>query len=318
MENCAQFLRDKKWGIFNHYLWHDICAEGNFHNRGTGITDWDSAVKMFDVERLAYKLHQMNAGYYFITLQQGTRHMLAPNATYDKIAGTKPGEACSTRDLPLELYDALSKYGIDLCLYYTGDGPHNDPVISKKFDCFDPPYNEKRPVDAKFCEKWAAVLEEYAVRYGDKVKGWWLDGFYDEQFGYTIELRGIYHKAIKRGNPCAAVAFNNGVKPGFWRVYPEEEFVCGEFNDFLVVPYSHSIEGAQAHILAPLGYDSETMVDYAGWASQGVRHTKEYMRDFIRACSRVGGAVTVDIAVNIDGTFEPDQELCMTWVGNNL
>ena len=163
MENCAQFLRDRKWGIFNHYLWHDICAEGNSHNRGTGVTDWNTAVNMFDVERLAYTLHQMNAGYYFITLQQGTRHLLAPNETFDKIAGTKPGEACATRDLPLELYEALSKYDIDLCLYYTGDGPHFDPVLSKKFDCFTGDFDEKRPVDEKFCTKWASVLEDDAL-----------------------------------------------------------------------------------------------------------------------------------------------------------
>ncbi len=45
----------------------------------------------------------MNAGYYFITLMQGSKHMLAPNKTYDSIAGTKPGEACAVRDLPMEL-----------------------------------------------------------------------------------------------------------------------------------------------------------------------------------------------------------------------
>ena len=37
----------------------------------------------------------------------------------------------------------------------------------------------------EFIEKWASVLEEYAVRYGDKVKGWWIDGCYD-YFGYTV------------------------------------------------------------------------------------------------------------------------------------
>lgn len=58
----------------------------------------------------------------------GKRYMCSPNSTYDKIGELNPGEACSVRDLPMDLYKALSKYGIDLYLYYTGDGPHKDEV----------------------------------------------------------------------------------------------------------------------------------------------------------------------------------------------
>lgn len=317
MKNAAEFLAEKKWGVFSHYLYHSICNPDEVHNRGVGEVSWCDAVNMFDVERVAYTLHKMNAGYYFITLMQGTRHMLAPNETYDKIAGTLPGEACATRDLPMELGLALEKYGIDLCLYYTGDGPHKDPDIGPKFG-FIGNGRDGHKVDSEFCEKWASVAGEYAERYGGLVKAWWMDGMYDDLFGYTNELRGIYHKAIKKGNPDAAVAFNNGVKPGFWRVYPEEEFVCGEFNDFLVVPYNKYIEGAQAHVLAPLGYDKEGFIDWNGWSKTGLRHTKEYMRDYIRACARVGAAVSVDILTHIDGSFDIEQEAAMRWVGENL
>ncbi len=317
MKNPAEFLAEKKWGVFSHYLYHSVCKPGEIHNRGVGEISWNDAVNMFDVERVAYTLHKMNAGYYFITLQQGTRHMLAPNETYDKIAGTLPGEACAKRDLPMELAHELEKYGIDLCLYYTGDGPHSDPEIGPKFG-FTGSAGEGRHVDRDFCEKWASVASEYAERYGSLVKAWWMDGFYEDFFGYTNELRGIYHKAIKKGNPDAAVAFNNGVKDGFWRVYPEEEFICGEFNDFLLIPYNKYIEGAQAHVLAPLGYDRENLNVGYGWSQPGVRHTKEYMRDYIRRVSQVGGAVSVDILTHIDGSFDVEQEAVMRWVGENL
>ena len=30
-----------------------------------------------------------------------------------------------------------------------------------------------------FAQRWGSVLKEYAVRYGDKVKGWWVDGCYE-------------------------------------------------------------------------------------------------------------------------------------------
>lgn len=317
MRNPAEFLAEKKWGVFSHYLYHSVCIPGDPHNRGVGEISWNDAVNKLDVERVAYNLHKMNAGYYFITLMQGTRHMLAPNETYDKIAGTAPGEACAVRDIPMELSRELEKYGIDLCLYYTGDGPHKDPDIGPKFG-FAGSAGDGTNVDRDFCEKWASVVGEYAERYGSRVKAWWMDGFYGNFFGYTNELRGIYYDAIKKGNPDAAVAFNDGVKDGFWRVYPKEEFVCGEFNDFLTVPYNKSIEGAQAHILAPLGYDAEGMSGSSAWGSGGLRHTKEYMRSFINAVARVGGAVSVDMMTCIDGSFDPEQESAMRWVGENL
>lgn len=55
--------------------------------------------------------------------------MIAPNAQYDVYTGYAPGEACATRDLVLDLYDALSPQGIKLMLYWTGDGPHFDQQV---------------------------------------------------------------------------------------------------------------------------------------------------------------------------------------------
>ena len=314
MTPSAERFAAKKWGVFNHYLYHDICNTSRVCNKGTGITNWNDAVALFDVERLAYSLHKMNVGYYFITLMQGTKYMLAPNETYDKIAGTVSGEACSTRDLPAELIKALDKYGIDLCLYFTGDGPHVDEVIGNKFGYRNPTGHEA--VTKEFCEKWASVLEEYALRYSGGVKAWWLDGFF-ERLGYTDELRGIFHKAIKKHAPDAAVGFNNEVKPGFFKVYSEEEFLAGEFNDLLVVPFAKYVDGALSHILAPLGYPKNCEVG-KGWGQVGLRHTKEYVRDFIRATNEVGGIVTLDIATHIDGSLDPEQEAALRWVGENL
>ena len=96
-----------KWGVFNHYLAvlqnDPRCV--NSYGKQTG---WDTLVNEFDVDLVAKTLHEIGAKYYVITVMQGTKYMIAPNATFDKIAGTKPGEACSTRDLIAELYEALS------------------------------------------------------------------------------------------------------------------------------------------------------------------------------------------------------------------
>ncbi len=305
-----------KWGVFNHYLYFNVCVPEERRNLGTGITDWDTATKRFDVERLAYTLNSMNAGYYIITLQQGNKYMLAPNETYDRIAGTRPGEACSTRDLPMELSRELEKYGIDLCLYYTGDGPHMDEIAGRRMGFYSGDGNEKK-VDENFVSNWGSVLKEYSERYGKRVKAWWIDGCYYDVFGYTDDLCRILYESAKAGNPDGAVAMNNGVLPYLGKGCPLDDFICGEQNDFLNFPSQKYIDGALAHTLAPLGY-SKDMNIWGGWANAGTRHTREYMRDYIRAFTKLGGAVSVDIMVNIDGTFDPEQESVLKWAGNNL
>ncbi len=55
-----------------------------------------------------------------------------------RIGGTRPGEACSVRDLPLELSHELARRGIDLYLYYTGDGPYLDAEIGSRFGFTEP------------------------------------------------------------------------------------------------------------------------------------------------------------------------------------
>ena len=307
MQHITDRMYNKKWGVFNHYLDSTVLQDG---------LSWNDCVNSIDVKKIAKQLHDMGAGYYFITLQQVTKHMLAPNATFDKIAGTEPGDACAERDVVSELYDELSKYGIDLYLYFTSDGPHFDSVIGKKFgfyyeqnDVWDMENNgslrpdnensvllEKRLSD-DYIEKWSSVLKEYAVRYGDKVCGWWMDGFYTF-FGYNQDKMKPFYNAIKAGNPNAVVAFNKGVHPKLLKWYEKEEFTAGEFNELEYVPDSRFLDGAQSHILAPLG---------STWGKPDARYDNEYMRNYIRKVNEHGGVVTVDIKIKTDGSYCDEQ-----------
>ena len=291
----ADRLYEKKWGIFTHYLHDEQNNPERPHNLGAGKTSWDECVNALDVEKLADTAARIGAGYFFFTVQQGTANLIAPNAAFDAIAGTKPGEACSTRDLIEDLYRALSKRGIDLYLYYTGDGPHKHPEISKKFGFTDDMIPGGMTTD--FVKKWAVVLEEYTVRYGEKVCGWWIDGCYREWFGYNDEQLALYYDAIKKGNPKAIVAMNDGVDIKYRKYYWREDFVCGEMNDVNVIPKSRFIHGAQAHLLAPLG---ET------WAEHGCRYSGGYLKRFTELCNEAGGVVTYDLALDRDGTLDPE------------
>jgi len=257
-------LHDAKFGVFTHFLYGGDSPEA-----------WRKKVENFNVRKVAEQLAECGAGFYFITLMQGSRWMCAPNATYDRICGTKPGEACAVRDLPMELADELGIRGIDLYLYYTGDGPYKDSVCGPKMG-FATPRN--RPIGRTFVENWASVLEEYAVRYGNKVKGWWVDGCYRLDFGYTDDLLSAYAKAVKRGNPNALVAFNDGVRDYYAKNYKDEDFTCGEFNDFYCIPQSRYIDGAQAFALIPLGTWEGAS---PGWRRPGVKRSAEYVASYV-------------------------------------
>ncbi len=290
-------LYSRKWGIFNHFLYNSPGSNMDF---GPDLTNWNERVEALNVTKTARMLNELGAGYYFITIMQGRKYMVAPNSIFDEIAGVKPGEACAHRDLIADLYDALSVYNIDLYLYFTGDGPYKDEEIGRRFGFINP----RKNVATSFVEKWASVLHEYSVRYGDKIKGWWIDGCFSS-FGYDDSLMKPYHDAIKAGNPYSVTAFNNGVKPFLAKWYREEEFVCGEFNDFTYIPESRFIDGAQAHILAPLG--KGVVGNCGGWGETGVKRDNKYMIDYVKRVNDAGGVVTVDIHINSDGSFDPKQ-----------
>ena len=296
-------LYGKKWGVFTHYLDGLQNSPSNPLNQGVGRTDWNDCVNAFDTRKLADSLRSSGAGFYFITLMQGGETMIAPNGTFDLIAGTKPGEACAERDLVAEIYGALAPLGIDLYLYYPGDGPYAHPEIGRRFGFTEPRSDGVTPA---FVEKWASVLEEYAVRYGPRVKGWWIDGCYRDYFKYTDDLLEPYERACRKGNPDALVAMNNGVFPEYRKHYRNEDFVCGEFNGLTVIPPSRFIDGAQAHMLAPLG---ET------WARTGSRYSGHYLDCFTACVNEAGGVVTYDCALYRDGSIDPEQIAALSEIG---
>lgn len=289
----TQRLHDAKWGVFNHFL--------GFGCRSAA--EWNARVNGFDVKALGERLTACGAKFYFITIMQGERWMLAPNATFDRICGTRPGEACATRDLVRELVDELTPRDIDLYLYYTGDGPHFDPELGPKMGLAEPRIGG---VDHVFVKNWASVLEEYAVRYGDNVKGWWIDGCTRQFLKYTDDLLDLYTAAIRKGNPDAVVAFNDGVKDYFTAYGRSADFTAGEFNDFYAVPRGRFVDGQQAFALIPLG-DWTKDGDGAGWCNKGMKISREKLVQYVHTVNERGGVVAIDIRINPDSTWEPDQ-----------
>ncbi len=328
--NAQDRMMEKKWGIFNHFLY--ASQKGYPRNNDASESDilkmaeeWNEQVDSFDADKLAETLHDIGCGYYIITVMQGTRFLIAPNTTYSTITGIKPGEGCSRRDLIMDIAVALKKYDIDLYLYYTGDGPHFDKVAGTKMGLYeDYEAGIHGKVDRFFVENWAAVLEEYAIRYGDLITGWWVDGCY-ASLGYNNELLSIFYAAMKKGNPDILSAFNSGTAsfvsengddtPIKW--YENEGFTCGEDNDFTYVFKTRFTNGAQNHLLIPFGnYRNGNICE--GWRSSGVRRDPEYVAQYIRQNNEAGAVISVDIFIDSHGNFDPAQVEALKYIGKRI
>ncbi|NPV45854.1 MAG: hypothetical protein HPY69_02750 [Armatimonadetes bacterium] len=289
MNPNTDWFHQAGYGVFVHYLAGLQNNPDNVHSLGKQ-TSWDECVREFDTERFADTMAEVGARYVIFTIMQVTRFMIAPNATFDRISGYAPGEACATRDLIEDLYQSLSKRNIHLMLYYTGDGPRVDEKAGPAFEC-------GTPVTRPFVEKWASVAREYSERYGEKIAGWWVDGCYPF-IGYTDETLGIIASALKAGNPRAIVALNRGVDPVVMSYTPVEDFTTGEQNRFFDMPASRWLDGEQWHILSYLG---------SGWAQPGSQYTKRELAEYVFDVTQRGGVVSIDVCLFRDGSLDRSQ-----------
>ncbi|HPO15152.1 MAG TPA: alpha-L-fucosidase [Candidatus Hydrogenedentes bacterium] len=278
------------YGVFVHYLTSLQNDPERVHSLGKQ-TSWDECVREFDTERFADAMAEAGAGYVIFTVMQVSRFMIAPNATFDRISGYTPGEACATRDLIEDLYQSLHRHNIPLMLYWTGDGPRADEKAGPAYGC-------GTPVSKEFVQKWADTFREYGERYGDKVAGIWCDGSYSF-IGYDQEKLGILAQGLRAGNPNRILALNPGVDPEVRAYTPHEDYTCGEQNVFAEVPVQRFLNGEQWHILSFL---SKTW-----WGEPGTGYSKRELADYVFDVTQRGGVVSIDVALFRDGSLDRSQ-----------
>jgi len=287
----TDWLAARKYGVFVHYL--SGLQNNPEHVASLGRqTSWDECVRQFDAEKFAARMEEAGAGYVIFTMMQRTRFLIAPNATFDRLTGYKPGEACATRDLVEDLHRALDKRGIALMLYWTGDGPCDDPKAAAAL---------RWPGDGKvtdeFVRLWAAVVREYGERYKDKVKGYWTDGCY-RFIGYDEGKLGILAEGLRAGYPGRIIALNPGVEDRVRPYSRHEDFTTGEQNSLADLPRQRFVDGRQWHLLSYLG---------SGWAQPGTSRSKRDLVDYVHAVSALGGVVSLDVVLYRDGDLDRSQ-----------
>lgn len=274
----TDWFSQAKYGVFMHFLPGD----------DAGL----EKVARFDVENLGNQLQTLGAGYFVLTLGQNSGYFNCPNATYDRITGYAAGQRCSSRDLPMDLYKALSARDIKLMLYLPCQVPNADPRAQKAFGLAQG--RRDQPIDVEFAHKWAEVIQEWSDRYGERVCGWWFDGGY-KWVGFNEEIAKIYQTAVRHGNPNAIVTFNPGVSLVRWT--QAEDYTAGELNEpFDVIPTSRWVDGSQWHALTYVG---------SQWGGRDTRYPADRWARWVAAANAKGGVVTLDMGPNWDPQAGP-------------
>lgn len=308
MNNNTDWFRDAKWGLFIHFLAVPANKSDGSH---VSISEWNKKVESFDVERFAEQLAKLKVKYVFITLGQNSGYFCSPNKTYDDL--TNAGRSkCSRRDLVSDLYDALNPSGISLMVYLPSHAPMGDIDAVKALKCIPPwdfrawspldmdrlkEYNAPDTRIAEFQRNWEAIIKEWSLRWGKKVKGWWIDGCYYSDHMYREKDAPNFKSfadAMKSGNPDSIVAFNPGIKIPVISLTEYEDYTAGEISRAFPVEDSYGpeikrwINGAQYHILSFLG---------DGWGKGNPRFPDEFVIGFTKYVNKQQGVVSWDIPI---------------------
>jgi len=292
----TEWFAQARWGVFCHYL---TAAQ-------TPADEWNRQVDAFNVLGLARQLHCVGAGYFFITIGQGSGHYCAPNETYDALTGIRPSK-CSRRDLISDLYDSLHPLGIHLLVYAPADGSNADFEARKGLK-LTAHWHEAQGLDwrspeqwtlyrlPEFQRNWEGVCRDWTLRWGDKVRGWWIDGAYAAEVRYPEDeapnLR-TYAAALRAGNPDTILAFNPGVRTPVIHYSDHEDYTAGEISTALPECPGPFVAGPSGHA------DRYHVLSYLGayWCRGAPRFPEDLVCGYTQHVTGKGGVMTWDVPI---------------------
>jgi hypothetical protein len=200
-------LNNDPWaGTLTLFISYSSDTRSQTVDKGFTAAQWNAAVNSFDVPAFAAQVQATGAKNILLMLGQNTGYYCSPNAPYEKYAGVQPGTRASTRDLPMEIADALLPKGIGMYLYLPQDVGWGDSKAASGFG-LSALALDNWVVDSSFTPKWNEVVKTWADRYGTKVKGWFFDG-YDSRWGVTTAMGQTYRNTVLAANPCGIATFN--------------------------------------------------------------------------------------------------------------
>jgi hypothetical protein len=301
----TDWFKDAGYGIMVHYLKEAIVPEG-------GSKEWNDAVNSFNAENFARQAKEAGAGFVMFTLGQNSGYYCSPNASFDKILGTQPGELCSTRDLPMDLIKELGEYNIPLILYLPSNPPVNNPLVSEKFH-----YPLKDSATSQYNQPiLESMIREWSLRYGSGVKGWWFDGLYqwnniretrmDMSLDYNISTHTL---AAKAGNVNSIVTYNYG----FGKIQvntPYCDYSSGEKQTIDEFPSSRWVEdGVQWFLFTYLGEK---------WGGKGQQFETDVLVEKAEKIVQNEGVLCLEVVTNTEGEILPHHLEQIRQVGKRI
>ncbi len=301
----TDWLKDAGYGIMVHYLKEAIVPEG-------GSKEWNDAVNRFNVERFASQVNESGAGFVMFTLGQNSGYYCSPNAAFDSIVGSKPGELCSTRDLPMDLITELGKYNIPLVLYLPSNPPVNNKLVSEKFH-----YPLKDSATSQYNQPILEnMIKEWSLRFGAGVKGWWFDGLYqwnnirDTRMDMTLKHNISTHTlAAKAGNKYSIVSYNSGF--GKIKVNtPYCDYSSGEKSTIDEFPSGRWVDdGVQWFLFTYLGEK---------WGGKGQQFETDDLVKKVEKIIENDGVLCLEVVTNTEGEILPHHLEQIRQVGKRI
>lgn len=304
MSGNREWFEGKSYGIMGHYL---AAPAGNDMKEDMGIQNWNQRVDAFDTRKLTGQLKLAGADYVILSVGQNSGYYCSPNPVYEMLAGVPQGK-CSRRDLIAELSDELSLAGIDLLAYLPSGAPDCDQTavenLEWRWGCESRSgdFSGRRRKDrlVSFQLKWERIIREWSLRWGKKVKGWWIDGCYFADVMYQEESTPNFHSlaaALRSGNPEAVLTFNTGTDTPFLMETEECDYTAGEVSDRLPLPTGREMQNAGGRRLHVMSYLGEA------WGQGSPRFPAALAAGYTQYINRRGGVVTWDVPLQYDGTL---------------
>jgi len=312
--NRSDWFKGKKWGLFTHFL---AAPASSALGAETSAEEWNKRVNMFDVDLLAKDLIETGADFCCITIGQNSGHYCAPNATYDRLTGITPTK-CSGRDLVGDLADRLENEGIDVLVYTPAGAPAAEPqaITTLKWEWG---YEGEWPTSpctvrtmkrlAEFQLNWEAVLRDWSLRWGNRVKGWWVDVCYfsEEMYNHPDSPNfKSFTDAMRAGNPDAVIALNTGLDTPFEILSDYDDYTAGEVGyslplaigwDDSIEAFNKKIKSKQLNVLSYLGRT---------WGQGSPRFSDELVIGYTKYILAKGGIFMWDIPLQANGSMPGD------------
>jgi len=246
------------------------------------IRPYKDAVKDFDVGAFVRMVKETGASYVIFTGNHADPHFPAPLKEWEKI---HPGWT-TERDLIAEIADGLSKHRIRLLLYLA---THTYARLGKA-------------EVQEFTDINHTLIREIGSRYGAKISGYWLDGWYQSSQRYRDFPFKSFYQASKAGNSERLLALNSWLYP---INTPWQDYWAGEIYSLGVPPQHRIIQSGPGQSLqyhALLALEGDWVHTTEGKPIKAPVLGTPALLSFMDGCGGKG-PVTLNVLIYQDGTI---------------